>query len=93
MKKGAKRRARTESAGSFVLSCSSEPPARRRQAKSQRAEQRTTRALKKGGALFLELGDRQAGAALALFSGRPWRKSGLFKDLCGKKRFVFAEKK
>ncbi|OGS48995.1 MAG: protein-(glutamine-N5) methyltransferase, release factor-specific [Elusimicrobia bacterium RIFOXYB2_FULL_62_6] len=51
------------------------------------------RALKKGGALFLELGDRQAGAALALFSGRPWRKSGLFKDLCGKKRFVFAEKK
>lgn len=49
--------------------------------------------LKKGGALFLELGDRQADAALALFERRVWRKSVLKKDLCGKKRFIFAIKK
>lgn len=50
-------------------------------------------ALNKGGALFFELGDRQAPAALALFGRRQWRKSALVKDLCGKKRFVFALRK
>lgn len=49
--------------------------------------------LKKGGALFLELGDRQAAAALELLAPRYWRRRGLVKDLCGKKRFVFGIKK
>ncbi|MBI4802067.1 MAG: peptide chain release factor N(5)-glutamine methyltransferase [Elusimicrobia bacterium] len=50
-------------------------------------------ALKKGGALFLELGDAQAPQAFKLFNGRFWREKKLFSDLNGKKRFMRAVKK
>lgn len=50
-------------------------------------------ALKKGGALFLELGEAQGPQALNLFNGRFWREKKLFKDLNGRKRFVRAIKR
>ncbi|MFA7009044.1 MAG: peptide chain release factor N(5)-glutamine methyltransferase [Elusimicrobiales bacterium] len=50
-------------------------------------------ALKKGGALLLELGDTQGPAALELLDGKLWKGRRVIKDLNGKQRFVKAVKK
>jgi len=50
-------------------------------------------ALKKGGALFMEMGDTQSSAALKLLGAGSWKVRRILKDLCGKKRFLFAIKK
>lgn len=47
-------------------------------------------ALKKGGALLMELGDTQGPAAVKLLDGRTWKVRKVIKDLNGKKRFVCA---
>ena len=50
-------------------------------------------ALKKGGALLLELGDTQGTRALKLLDGKIWKERNAVKDLNGKRRFVIAVKK
>jgi len=50
-------------------------------------------ALKKGGALFMELGDTQGPVAVKLLDERTWRVRRVIKDLNGKKRFVSAVKR
>ncbi len=50
-------------------------------------------ALKKGGALLLELGDTQGTRALKLLDGQIWKERNAVKDLNGKRRFVIAVKK
>jgi release factor glutamine methyltransferase len=49
-------------------------------------------ALKRGGALFMELGDTQGPAAVKLLAGGTWKTREVIKDLNGKKRFVRAVK-
>ncbi len=50
-------------------------------------------ALKKGGALLLELGDTQGPLALKLLDEKVWKERQVIKDLNGKQRFVKAIKK
>ncbi len=50
-------------------------------------------ALKKGGALLLELGDTQGPLALTLLAEKVWKERRVIKDLNGKQRFVRAIKK
>ncbi len=50
-------------------------------------------ALKRGGALFMELGDTQGPAAVKLLDGGTWKTRKVVKDLNGKKRFVCAVKR
>jgi release factor glutamine methyltransferase len=50
-------------------------------------------ALKDSGALFMELGESQGAAALALLSPAVWAVRRLEKDFSGKARFVAAVKK
>jgi len=47
-------------------------------------------ALKRGGALFMELGDTQGPAAVKLLDKRIWKTRRVIKDLNGKQRFVCA---
>jgi len=49
-------------------------------------------ALKRGGALFMELGDTQGPAAVKLLDGATWKVRKVIKDLNEKKRFVCAVK-
>lgn len=49
-------------------------------------------AVKKGGALFMEIGDTQARAVSGMPDRRRWKVS-VVKDLCGKKRFLKAVRK
>ncbi len=49
-------------------------------------------ALKKGGALLMELGDTQGAAAVKLLDDGTWKIRKVIKDLNGKKRFVCAVK-
>ncbi|MEI7481541.1 MAG: peptide chain release factor N(5)-glutamine methyltransferase [Elusimicrobiota bacterium] len=50
-------------------------------------------ALKKGGALLLELGDTQGPLALKLLDEKVWKERQVIKDLNGKQRFVKAIKR
>ena len=49
-------------------------------------------ALKKGGALLLELGDTQGPLAVKMLGGKVWKEQKVIKDLNGKQRFVRAIK-
>ena len=50
-------------------------------------------ALKKGGALLLELGDSQGPLALKLLDGKIWKARRVVRDLNGNRRFVMAVKR